>query len=160
MKYISLSIAFLFVLGLIRSVNSYDVDNAIAQVIIIIVNLIFFLVLRFDDTYSQNFAEWLSDQEVNTHNGYLLYNGVVIDEATQFVQYEICFSIGFFTYRRKTNYYIKEYHPTALLNLIFSCYTFIFGWWGVPMGPVHTIGCLRNNLFGRSKSIDEIRNEL
>lgn len=158
MKYISLVVASLFVLGLVHSINNYDVDNAIAQAIIIIVNLIFFFAIQFDDKYSQKFASWLNEQEINANNGYLLYNGVVIDETTQFIQYDLCISFGFFTYRRKTNYYIQEYHPTALLNLIFSCYTFIFGWWGLPMGPVHTIGCLRNNLFGHPKNIDEIRN--
>jgi hypothetical protein len=71
----------------------------------------------------------------------------------RFVQYEYCYSLLIRTVRRKSDiYFIKWDEPHMFRSLPLSLITILFGWWGIPRGPVQTIETLITN-FGGGKNV-------
>jgi hypothetical protein len=54
------------------------------------------------------------------------------------------------TFKIPSRYYIKGYHNIDLIAGIYSLITFIFGWWGIPWGPLYTIQVIGKNIAGGS----------
>lgn len=157
MKYFTLVVSLLFTIGLCFSIYKNDYANAIVQAIIAMILFVYYLTFLNDDRNWKQFTRWLAEQE-DLNN--LKYNGIIIDDTTEFVQYEVCLSLFIFSLRRETGYYIKEYHPTPIMNLLYSSFTMIFGWWAFPTGPLNTLRSLKHNLLKKTKSIHDIRAEL
>ncbi len=67
----------------------------------------------------------------------------------RFILYHYCFSLLFVTFRRNsTIYFIRSSENPTIKGLKFSLFTFIFGWWGFPFGPIFTIQSILKNLHG------------
>lgn len=156
MQYVSLIVSFLFMVALFFSLQENDIENAIFQVIIAAILFISFLIFRGDQKRNEEFMLWLALNKKELKTQSMLYNGILIDKYTKFVQYEICLSIGIFSYRNKTGYYIKDYHLTTLLNILFTTYTILFGWWGLPWGPINSFRAIVNNIFSKPKSLEKV----
>ena len=78
----------------------------------------------------------------------------------KFVTYQYCVSILFMTFRPPTDvYFIRSGQSAAVRSLPFTLITLLFGWWGIPWGPVHTIDTLICNLKG-GKDITEFVSEM
>lgn len=156
MQYISLAIAIVFLIGLGFSINSGDTGIAIYQLIVGTLMLIFFLFFRMDSRNKKEFAEWLAINGDQALKRGQTYNGILIDEGTRFLQYEVCLSVAIFSFKRKSAYYIEDLHPTLLISLICTLYAVIFGWWSLPMGPFKTLGAIIHNFFAKSKSLEAV----
>jgi hypothetical protein len=78
-----------------------------------------------------------------------------IHRGAKFVVYEFCFSLLFITIRKKSEiYFIKSDENAFFQGLPFAVFTLLFGWWGIPFGPVRTVECLITN-FGGGRNITE-----
>lgn len=72
-----------------------------------------------------------------------------LSEGAKFVMYQYCVSIIVMTFKRPTDiYFVKSGKSSTSKGLIFSLITFLFGWWGIPWGPIYSIQVLINNLEG------------
>lgn len=49
---------------------------------------------------------------------------------------------------------------TPLLNMAFSLYTLLFGWWAIPSGPIHTVRAIAFNLLAKPKKLENVLFEL
>lgn len=49
---------------------------------------------------------------------------------------------------------------TPLLNMAFSLYTLLFGWWAIPTGPINTVRAIGFNLFAKPKKLEDVLLEL
>lgn len=83
-------------------------------------------------------------------------NGLTIAEINQelsngakFVMFRYCVSILVLTFRRSSNiYFVRAGESAAKHSITFSIITFLFGWWGIPWGPIYSIGSLYTNMTG------------
>ena len=84
-------------------------------------------------------ADGLTVAELN----YELSNG------GKFVMYQYCISILIMTFRRSSDiYFIKGGESSFKHGITYSILTFLLGWWGIPWGPIYSIGALYTNFSG------------
>jgi len=70
-----------------------------------------------------------------------------LDRGGKFVIYQYTISILVMTFRRPSSiYFIRSGEKGK--GLPFSLITLFFGWWGVPWGPIYSIGSLATNAGG------------
>ena len=72
-----------------------------------------------------------------------------IDLGGRFVYYKYTISVVVLTLRRASNiYFIKPGESPVVKGLGWTALTFFFGWWGIPWGPIFSVGTLWTNLRG------------
>jgi hypothetical protein len=72
-----------------------------------------------------------------------------LTEGHRLVSYEYCLSFIVVTLKRPTALYLVAPKESDFGNrTLFSSLSFFFGWWGIPWGPIYTIGTIYRNLSG------------
>jgi hypothetical protein len=67
----------------------------------------------------------------------------------KFVMYQYCISILIMTFRRSSGiYFIKADENAITPGLGFTLLSLVLGWWGIPWGPIYTIGSIYTNFTG------------
>ena len=75
----------------------------------------------------------------------------------RFVIFQYCVSIIVLTFRRSSDiYFVKGGESVASKGLIFTLISFLFGWWGIPWGPIYTIQSIMVNLRGGKDITQEV----
>lgn len=94
--------------------------------------------------------------------------GLTVDEmnielsnGAKFVVFQYCFSIIVMTFKRGCDvYFIKAGESTVKHSIGFTLITLLFGWWGIPWGPIYSIGALFSNLTGGKDITQEVLNSM
>ena len=95
--------------------------------------------------------EGLTVEEINRE----LQNG------GKFVMFQYCISILVMTFKRPSDiYFIKSNESSTKHSIGFTILSVLFGWWGIPWGPVYTIGSLHTNLTGGKDVTQEVLRSL
>jgi hypothetical protein len=69
--------------------------------------------------------------------------------GAKFVVYEWCVSIVILTFRRPSAiHFIHPGENAVSKGLGYSLISLFFGWWGIPWGPIYTIGSFITNFKG------------
>ena len=72
-----------------------------------------------------------------------------IARGGKFVIFPYCISIVVMTFRRNSDiYFIKVGESAVSAGLGYTLLALILGWWGIPWGPIYTIGSVYTNLTG------------
>lgn len=72
-----------------------------------------------------------------------------LERGAKFVIYEYCISILVMTFKRPSNiYFIKSGEGAISKGLGFTLVSLLLGWWGIPWGPIYTIGSFITNFSG------------
>ncbi|HKN46890.1 MAG TPA: hypothetical protein VJ144_02860 [Candidatus Polarisedimenticolia bacterium] len=72
-----------------------------------------------------------------------------IQHGARFVIFEYCVSVFVLSFKRPSPIYFLKGEESALgRRLAFSLISLLFGWWGIPWGPIWTIGSVFTNLRG------------
>lgn len=72
-----------------------------------------------------------------------------LERGGRFVIYSYCISILVMTFKRPTSiYFLRSGESGLVKGLPFTFISLIFGWWGIPWGPIYTIGSFITNLSG------------
>lgn len=72
-----------------------------------------------------------------------------INCGAKFVMYTYCVSILVITFKRSGSiYYIRAGGSRFTPGLKYSLISLALGWWGIPWGPIYTIGCVASNCMG------------
>ncbi|MCU4163935.1 hypothetical protein [Carboxylicivirga caseinilyticus] len=80
-----------------------------------------------------------------------------LSKGAKFVVYQYCISIIVMTFKRGSNiYFIRSGESSSKYIFGYSILTFLFGWWGIPWGPIHTIGSLATNFTGGKNVTPEV----
>jgi hypothetical protein len=67
----------------------------------------------------------------------------------KFVRFPFCISLGVVSFRYASAVYlVKRDESVFRKGVPFAILSFLFGWWGIPWGPVYTLGCLLSTLKG------------
>jgi hypothetical protein len=84
-----------------------------------------------------------------------------LNEGAKFVIFEYCISILIMTFKRSSDiYFVKSGESTLSKSLPFTLISLFFGWWGIPWGPIYTIGSLYTNLSGGKDMPQEVLHSL
>jgi hypothetical protein len=84
-----------------------------------------------------------------------------IDRGGRLVIYTYCVSILVLTFKRPTEIrLVKAGQSPAVASWPYVFSTLLFGWWGIPWGPIYTIECLYRNLSGGLDVTNEVLAQL
>ena len=75
----------------------------------------------------------------------------------KFVIFEYAISLLIVTFKRSSDvYFIKAGESTFKYSILFTLVTIVFGWWGIPWGPIYSIGSILTNVSGGKDVTREI----
>ena len=80
-----------------------------------------------------------------------------LDRGGKFVVIEYTISVILMTFKRASSVrFVKAGEGTFLASLPYSLLTLVFGWWGVPWGPIYSVMSLFTNLSGGKDVTGEV----
>jgi len=78
-----------------------------------------------------------------------------LQRGARFVIYQYCISLLVITFKRSSDiYFIRTGESRVTKGLAFSLISLLLGWWGIPWGPIFTIGSFVTN-FGGGKDVTQ-----
>jgi len=84
-----------------------------------------------------------------------------LDRGGRFVVFQYVISVLVMTFRRSSPvFFLREGESAGRAALPYTLLTLILGWWGIPWGPIYTIGALSNNFRGGKDVTEQIRNRI
>jgi hypothetical protein len=84
-----------------------------------------------------------------------------LSRGGKFVIFQYCVSIVVMTFRRSSDiYFVRAGESTIKHSIGYTLLTLLLGWWGIPWGPIYTIGSLYTNLSGGKDVTREVLNSL
>lgn len=81
----------------------------------------------------------------------------LVQQGAKFVIFSYTISIILATFRPNSDiYFIKPHESAFSKGLPFFLITLVLGWWGIPWGPIYTIGSLATILGGGKNITNEV----
>ncbi len=78
-------------------------------------------------------------------------------KGAKFVVFQYAISLVLMTFRRSSDiHFIRAGEKTLGKSIGFSVLTFVMGWWGIPWGPIYSIGALFTNFTGGKDVTQEV----
>ena len=72
-----------------------------------------------------------------------------LQRGGRFVIYQYAISVGVASFKRSSAIHLIRAGESAMLRgLKYSAISFLLGWWGIPWGPIFTIGAIFSNMGG------------
>lgn len=106
-----------------------------------------------EEKKSTDFLKWLVNNALQIKNGAAQYNGKLIKQTTETTQFQACFSFLVLSTKSPSRFFIRGHDNTILMGTIYTIITLIFGWWGIPWGPIYTLETLYRNATGGHKQV-------
>ena len=130
------------------SKSSYSMAGTCFVILMLLVGV--FLQGRRAKKQGTEFFDWLVKNLDKIDKKTARYNGELITPDTELVSFSLTMSIFVLTTRESSGYMLKGGQAT-LTNALYTLGTFVFGWWGLPWGPVRALQSLVINLRGGEK---------
>lgn len=84
-----------------------------------------------------------------------------LSNGAKFVTFQYCISIVVMTFRRSSDiYFVRPGESTIKNSIGFTLLTLILGWWGIPWGPIYSIGSLYINITGGKDVTQDVLSSL
>jgi hypothetical protein len=81
--------------------------------------------------------------------------------GAKFVLFQYCISVFIMTFRRPSDiYFVRAGESAVAKGLPYTALSLIAGWWGIPWGPIYTIGSVVTNLGGGKDITQEVVSSL
>jgi len=72
-----------------------------------------------------------------------------VERGARFVIFQYCVSIIVLTFKRPSHiYFVRGGQSRVIKGLPFAAVSLLFGWWGIPWGPIHTVTSLTTDFQG------------
>lgn len=85
----------------------------------------------------------------------------LVDQGAKFVIFQYAISLLVVSFRQSSSiYFIRPDESTFGKHIGFTLLSFVMGWWGIPWGPIYTIGALYTNLSGGKDVTFEIMDQI
>lgn len=82
-------------------------------------------------------------------------------QGGRFIFYQYAISLLIITFRRSSNIiYIPPGHNAVVKGLPYVFISLFLGWWGIPWGPIYTVGSIFSNLGGGKDVTNIVANDL
>jgi hypothetical protein len=80
-----------------------------------------------------------------------------VNKGGRFIYYAFTISLIIVTFKLTSGVYLLRAGKNAVTKgLPYSFLSLLFGWWGIPWGPRHTVASIRTNLQGGKNVTDEV----
>ena len=80
-----------------------------------------------------------------------------LQRGARFVRFSYAISIVRFTWQCQSKpYLIRPGQSAALKAMPYTIMALLFGWWGIPFGPIYTVAAIVSNLQGGIDVTDEV----
>lgn len=120
-------------------------------------------LLKRDDAGGDDWPG-VTGQDVSAFRASLIVNGQRPKPgafAPRYVYYQYCVSIVILTFKRGSGLKVIQPGKSAVLaGLPYTLVSLVFGWWGIPWGPIYTIQSIYRNLRGGIDVTDEINESM
>ena len=147
MKFVFIGLVLLFGFSSINGVlNGKEVLNQNA--IIFVVFLLFAIGYSVFKRKNAVFDDWLNENRNEVLQKGLSYKGVVINKETKLTRFNIIISLVALSLNIPSRLYIVGHDKPSVVGIIYGVFSGIFGWWGIPWGPIWTIEALAKNFSG------------
>lgn len=81
-----------------------------------------------------------------------------LQRGGRFVMFQYTISILVLTFHRGSDiYFVRAGEGTVLKGLPYTVLSLVAGWWGIPGGPIYTIGSVFTNLGGGKDVTNEVQ---
>jgi len=85
----------------------------------------------------------------------------MINQGGKFVMFKYVVSVLVMTYRNTSDvYFIPPGKGTVKHHWGHTTLTGVMGWWGIPWGPIYTIGAMYSNMTGGIDVTTDVANQL
>lgn len=85
----------------------------------------------------------------------------LVDQGGKFVMFQYTISVLVATFRNPTDiYFIRPGEGTTSYSIGSTLITLLFGWWGIPWGPIYSIGTLVTNMSGGKDVTSSVMQDL
>lgn len=85
----------------------------------------------------------------------------LVERGGRFVIYTWTISVIVMTFKRPSNIlFIRPGESRLAKGLPYTLGTMVVGWWGIPWGPIHSLGSIFGNSFGGKDVTREVTNTL
>ncbi|HEV7404858.1 MAG TPA: hypothetical protein VGO11_18090 [Chthoniobacteraceae bacterium] len=82
-----------------------------------------------------------------------------VERGARFVVFSYTISILVMTFKRPSSiYFVKAHESRVVKGLPFTLLTLFLGWWGIPWGPIYSIGSFIDNFGGGKDLTNDILN--
>jgi len=86
---------------------------------------------------------------------------IELQRGARFVLFQYCISVLVMTFRRPSDiYFIRAGESAVAKGLPYTALSLVAGWWGIPWGPIYTIGSVFTNLGGGKDVTQEVVSSL
>ncbi len=80
-----------------------------------------------------------------------------VDKGGKLVYYAFTISLIVVSFKRVSGVYLVRAGESGTARvLFFTIVSMLFGWWGIPWGPKHTLESIKTNLHGGMDVTDEV----
>ena len=162
MRYLFGIFALLFAAGAILNVINGVWDEAIAGICIsaVLGSVGYFQYQQ--EKKANEFLIWLSQNKVLIESGEELdYGDKRISMNSEVTQFQFCISMLIVTFKFTTKYVFGGDFSRPVYAFVATMFSLVFGWWGIPFGPIYTIQSVYKNLMGGYQSrIEDIFSEI
>ncbi len=80
-----------------------------------------------------------------------------LDHGAKFVMFQYCISIVIMTLKRPSDiYFVRSGESGLRYGWKYALISLAFGWWGIPWGPIYTIGTFFTSVSGGKDITQEV----
>lgn len=141
-------VALLFAGGAVVAGADGQVANAAVAGAIALVAVGLFLFFRGQRQAQERFLGWLSSNAEAISRGGVARGQIVVRPETELMVYEAASSFFVVTLRLRSRMFLAGEREAGTARWMYSLASLIFGWWGIPWGPIWTIGAVVRNARG------------
>jgi len=107
-----------------------------------------FFFSRYHGNRSGEFEAWLIRNATEIERNGAHFESSLITPATVLVRYQVVLSFLIVTFKLPTRPYISGEDQTFTIAAISTTLSLLFGWWGIPWGPIYTVQAIGSNFRG------------
>jgi len=83
-----------------------------------------------------------------------------IERGAKFVVFTYCFSLIIITFRRSSDiYFVRSQESVIKYGWPWLMISLIFGWWGIPWGPIYTIQAIFRSFTGQDVTAEVLQSQ-
>lgn len=149
MKTFSQVLGALFLFFAVSNLLKGDFDNAAGGLALggLLLGSVWFT--DREDAASAVFVHFIKEQEAALRGGATLsFQNHLVSWETPVQKFQTCFSVLLLTRTLNSRFYFGGSQDTAVIGWAYSLFALVFGWWGIPFGPIYTVRSVYRNIRG------------
>ncbi len=99
----------------------------------------------------RKFLRWLESNLPALATGEAEYRGVKISAGSEVITFDLAFSVVVASFKGRSQMFVVGQHCLWPWRIAYTLLSFVFGWWGVPWGPIYTVQSLHANLADKNR---------